>query len=251
MLRKIIEIDEEKCDGCRQCVDACHEGAIKIVNGKAKLVSDHYCDGLGDCIGECPQGAITIIEREADAYDEEAVKIHLEEKDIPVKEDKIAPLACGCPGTALRSFDAKTPAPKKQEVSSCCQSTSNPCRLGQFPVQLMLIPPTAPFLQDADLLICADCVPFSVGDFHNRYLAGRAIVVGCPKLDDLPHYEEKFEAIFRQAKPRRITVLRMEVPCCSGLGNAAIRARDKVTPAIPLEVVVIGLQGEELSRNPM
>lgn len=239
MRRKIIEIDEEKCDGCGLCVEACHEGAIRLIDGKARLVGDSYCDGLGDCLGECPQGAIAIIEREADAYDEEAVQARMAPKTAKPSPAN-APLPCGCPGTALRSFKSDL-GPKSGPAPSS--------RLGQWPVQLKLIPPTAPFLQDADILLCADCVPFSVGDFHDRYLAGRALLVGCPKLDDLAYYEEKLEAIFREAAPRRITVLRMEVPCCSGLANAAIRARHAAAPHVPLEVVIIGLQGEELGRE--
>ncbi|HEY9766006.1 MAG TPA: 4Fe-4S binding protein, partial [Chroococcales cyanobacterium] len=202
MLRKIIRIDEEKCNGCGLCIPNCHEGAIKIVNGKAKLVSDAHCDGLGACLGHCPQDALTVEERVADAFDEEVVQ-----RDL-----------------------------SKKEKSENAENTENPeSQLSHWPVQLRLVPPAAPFLQGSDLLICADCVPFAVPDFHSRYLAGRAVLVGCPKLDDLEHYREKLKAVFAEAKPGRVTVLRMEVPCCGGLAQAVMEARDRVIPDTPLE----------------
>ena len=170
--RKIIKIDEDKCDGCELCVTACHEGAIQIVDGKAKLVSEVYCDGLGDCLSECPQDAITIEERDAQPFDEEAVKEHLAQKSTPQKAPSHPPIGGGCPGAALRSFKADTTPPSSKmetEVSS---------QLSHWPVQLKLVPPSAPFLKGKDLLVCADCVPFAVPDFHTRYLAGKAVLVG-------------------------------------------------------------------------
>ncbi|OFZ82723.1 MAG: hypothetical protein A2583_05110 [Bdellovibrionales bacterium RIFOXYD1_FULL_53_11] len=219
--RKIIKIDEDKCDGCGICANACHEGAIKIIGGKAKLVRESHCDGLGACIGHCPLDAITIEEREADAFDEAP-----------------DPLPCGCPGTAMRSL--KPPAPDTSQ-RSCCNE--QPSSLGHWPVQLKLVPVHAPFLKNADLLVCADCVPFAVADFHPRYLEGRSVLVGCPKLDDLGFYKEKLKQVFAAANPSRITVLRMEVPCCGGIAHAAIEARNLVTPGIPLEVHMIGVDG--------
>jgi ferredoxin len=236
--RDIIEIDEEKCDGCGDCVVACAEGAIQIIDGKARLVSDVYCDGLGACVGDCPQGALTVMKREAPDFDEAAVEKHLSRG----AGAKASPLPCptgggGCPSSVMRTMTPQADAgagPLPLPGSS---------QLGHWPVQLMLVPPQAPFLQGADLLICADCVPFTVPDFHSRYLQGRAVVVGCPKLDDLSLYYEKFKAIFAQAKPERITVLRMEVPCCGGIAGAVIRARGETAPETPLSVHTIGIQG--------
>ncbi|MDH4157076.1 MAG: 4Fe-4S binding protein [candidate division Zixibacteria bacterium] len=233
-VRNIIHIDEERCDGCGDCITACAEGALRLVNGKAKLVSDTYCDGLGACIGNCPQGAITIEQREAPAYDEIAVEKHLAAQ----RKSPAAPATIhhACPGSAARSFTRPDRA-HRMTAGPAAQS-----QLGQWPVQLMLVPPHAPYLQGADLLVCADCVPFAVPDFHDRYLAGRAVLVGCPKLDDLNFYYQKLLQIFAQARPSRITVLKMEVPCCGGLAQAAISARDETAPDIPLEIHTIGIR---------
>jgi Pyruvate/2-oxoacid:ferredoxin oxidoreductase delta subunit len=242
-MRKIVKIDEEKCDGCGLCVPACAEGAIQIIDGKAKLVSDTYCDGLGACLGECPQDAISIIEREASEFDQKAVERHLtamKSGDTASAERSTAreePACPSCAGAAIQQFSrhaAERPSPGEAPAKSL---------LGHWPVQLMLVPPHAPFLKNADLLICADCVPFTVPDFHNRYLAGRAVLVGCPKLDDLNHYFNKFKAIFAEAAPRSITVLRMEVPCCGGIAQAVLQARNETAPGIPVEVHTIGIQG--------
>ena len=227
--RLIVKIDEHKCDGCGQCVPACAEGALQIIDGKARLVSDIYCDGLGACLGECPKGALTVEQREAEAFDEAAVKRHL------AQQEKKAPLACGCPGSALRSFAAQGTSAKEPDADQ-------PSGLSHWPVQLMLVPPDAPFLREADILVCADCVPFAVPDFHARYLAGCVVLVGCPKLDDLGHYEEKLKAIFKQANPRSITVLRMEVPCCGAMAHVVTEARNQAVPECPLEIQVIGIQ---------
>lgn len=240
-VRKIIVIDEEKCDGCGDCVAACAEGAIKIIDGKAKLISDTYCDGLGVCLGDCHLGAITIVEREAVAFDEAAVAVHLARQKMAMP---IAPPSGGCPGSAMRQFDgppkvANPPAPAAQSGSQPVY----PSLLNHWPIQLMLVPPGAPFLQGADLVVCADCVPFTVPDFHARYLNGRAVLIGCPKLDDLNFYFEKLQAIFGQAQPSRITVLRMEVPCCGGIADAAIQARERAAGQVPLEVHTIGVRG--------
>jgi Pyruvate/2-oxoacid:ferredoxin oxidoreductase delta subunit len=249
-LRKIVKIDEEKCDGCGLCVPACAEGAIQIIDGKAKLVSDTYCDGLGACLGECPQDAISIIEREAAEFDEMAVEWHLADmqqdvsasaKDSSMREEPACP---SCAGAAVRQF---TPATNELSPDRTGRPSSGKTQeaslLGHWPVQLMLVPPHAPFLKNADLLICADCVPFTVPDFHRRYLAGRAVLVGCPKLDDLNFYFDKLKAIFAEAAPRKITVLRMEVPCCGGIAQAALQARNEAAPETPMEVHTIGIQG--------
>jgi len=245
-IRKIIRIDEEKCDGCGECVTACAEGAIALIDGKAKLVSETYCDGLGACLGDCPQGAISIEEREAAEFDETAVAEHL----TGMKTEPASPLPSahgsrhahgGCPGAALQTLQRR---PAQNSSMAWNTGTSAQSQLGQWPVQLMLVPPHVPFLKGADILICADCVPFAVPDFHQRYLAGRAVLVGCPKLDDLQHYYEKLQEIFATAKPRRITVLRMEVPCCGGIGQAAVQARNLTMRNIPLEIHTIGIRGE-------
>jgi Fe-S-cluster-containing hydrogenase component 2 len=235
-VRKVVEIDEEKCDGCGLCATACHEGAIQIVGGKAKLISESYCDGLGDCLGECPQGAITIIEREADDYDQAAVDSHLAANAAKAATTKRA--GGGCPGAAVSTFE---PAHAPD-----ADATERPSRLEQWPVQLNLVPTNAPFLVGADLLISADCVPYAAAGFHERYLSGKALLVGCPKFDDAQHYYDKLKAMFAQSRPRSITVLRMVVPCCGGLTNIVTRARNETVPETGLKVVTIGIRGEEL-----
>lgn len=234
MRRKIIEIDRGKCDGCGQCIRACHEGALALIGGKAKLVKDSFCDGLGACIGECPQGALTIIERDAPEFDEAAVVAARPADALPVIQKK-GP-AHRCPGSAMRSLEPAHPAPGTLEEPP-------PSALGQWPVQLMLVPPHAPFLQGADLLVCADCVPFAVPDFHARYLSGRAVVVGCPKLDDLSHYARKLKAIVQQARPRSLTIVRMEVPCCRGLAQVAVEAALESNTPISVEEHIVGVRG--------
>ena len=237
--RKIIEIDEAKCDGCGLCISACAEGALKLVDGKARVVSDTFCDGLGACLGECPQGALKIIERDAPEFDETAVEVHLAGRPGPQPLSvPQAPTPGGCPGTAVRQF-----TPPIAPGARPFQTGDVPTKLGQWPVQLMLVPPHAPFLREVDLLVCADCVPFAVADFHQRYLDGRVVVVACPKLDDLQHYLEKLTQMFAIARPSRITVLKMEVPCCGGIAQAAVAARNQATPDIPLEVHTVSIQG--------
>lgn len=240
--RPLIRIDEEKCTGCGDCVTACHESAIAIVDGKAKLVREIFCDGLGACLGHCPTGALTIEEVEAEPFSEEAVARHIAAA-IPLPAPVAAhPHFGGCPGSAMRQM---TPAPAKAAVTGDAESSS----LGHWPVQLMLIPPTAPFLREADILLCADCVPFALADFHQRYLQGRAVLVGCPKLDDIAHYEQKLAAILAVAKPRRLTVLRMEVPCCGGLSRAALNAREAAGSDVTVEIHTIGIDGRIQRRD--
>lgn len=255
MLRKIITIDESKCDGCGACVPACKEGALQVIDGKARLVSEVYCDGLGACLGDCPRGAIEIVEREAPEFDIEAAERHV----AALEASKQAPAAHGCPGSAHRTLAAGShahhagggcPGSAQRMLNTAEQpprsepgAASGPSQLGHWPVQLHLVSPRAPFLQGADLLICADCVPFAVPDFHQRYLAGRAVVVGCPKLDDLDHYREKLAAIVFHAHPKSLTVLRMEVPCCGGISQAVIEARDVAAPELTVEVHTIGTEG--------
>ena len=238
--RKIIRIDEEKCDGCGICAEACHEGAIKIIDGKAKLVKDSYCDGLGDCIGPCPQDAISIEERYAEEYDEVAVQKHLEERDSSSAPPK--PVACACPGSALRELSH--PA---QAVETAV-SGNIPSRLSTWPVQITLVPPNAPFLNDSDLLIAADCVPFAFPDFHNRFIKGRIALVGCPKLDDAGYYTDKFTEIFKLNNIKSITVAYMEVPCCGGLVQLVHKALIQSGKQIPVSFVKIGIKGDILDE---
>jgi len=247
MKRKIIQIDEELCDGCGQCVPACEEGAIQIINGKARLVSEVYCDGLGACLGECPQGAIKVIEREARAFDEEAVKAHLEKQEKiqqVISEAKSACSSGGCPGTQARILK-KEPT---EDHSSSARATEAPSRLRQWPVQLHLVPPQAPFFADCDLLIAADCVLMAMGNFHEAMLKDKSVAMACPKLDDTGAYAEKLAAIFSLNNIRSITVAIMEVPCCRGLWMLVQQALTLSGCQIPVELAVISLQGEIKSR---
>ena len=226
--RRIIHIDEERCDGCGICVEACHEGAIEIVDGKARLVSDSYCDGLGDCIGPCPQDAITIEERETAPFDPKAVQTR-----------QAALGGCpggGCPGAAAMTLEG-------EKRASAGSSGSAASELSTWPVQIALIPPNAPFLRGADLLLTADCVPFALPDLHERFMRGRVTLVGCPKLDDAGAHVRKLAAIIAEAQPSSVTVLRMEVPCCGGLTRMARMAMEETAPHIPLEVHTVGVRG--------
>lgn len=232
VLRKIVKIDEAKCNGCGLCVPACAEGAIQIIDGKAKLVSETYCDGLGACLGECPQDAITIEEREAEEFNEEATAQHLEEVPSAAGE-----LPCGCPGTAVRQFG-------QQDSPEAVSATSRPSLLTHWPVQLTLVPPAAPFLQDRDLVLAADCVPFAYAGFHERFLKDHALLVACPKLDDFTAHQEKLTQILRHSRIKSLTIVHMEVPCCSGLVHMAKEAVRLSGKDIPLEDITIGIQGD-------
>lgn len=247
MERTIIRIDEARCDGCGLCVKACHEGALAIVDGKARMISETYCDGLGACIGPCPQGAITSETREAAAFDEAAVSRRQRELGLPPVPAHPAPAAHshgaggGCPGSMLRSF-----APLAPVAATPCGTISDQppaSQLGHWPIQLRLLHPGAPYLTGADLLLCADCAPFTIPDFHGRYLTGRCVAIACPKLDDAGEAVARLAAIIANAQPRRITVLRMEVPCCGGLATAAFKARELAGVPVPIEVHVAGVRG--------
>ena len=230
MIRRIIEIDEDKCVGCGLCAEACHEGAIGMVDGKAKLLRDDYCDGLGDCLPACPTGAISFVEREALAYDEAAV--------LAAKAKKKSPLPCGCPGTQSRAI---------QREEHSCPTVSSPIvsRLSQWPVQIKLVPVNAPYFNSANLLIAADCTAYAYGNFHNEFIRNRITLVGCPKLDDVD-YADKLTAILAGNDIKSVTVVRMEVPCCGGIENAVKRALIASGKMIPWSVVTISTDGKIL-----
>ena len=238
ILRKIVTIDEEKCNGCGDCVPSCAEGALQIIDGKAKLISEIYCDGLGACLGECPQGAITIEEREADEFSEEAVKHHIEQTEH-VKDE----LPCGCPSATVTQFEKPLDAGITPETITHQQSM-----LSHWPVQLTLVPPTAPFLQGADLLLVADCVPFAYADFHRRFLKDRALLVACPKLDDFSAHQQKLIDILTHSDIKSLTVVHMGVPCCSGLVHMTKQAILASSKDIPLNEITIGVRGDILSQ---
>jgi ferredoxin len=244
--RKIIEIDEDKCDGCGQCAIACAEGALKIVNGKAKVVNEVFCDGLGACIGECPQGALRIVERDAPGFDEEAVKEHLAEGE-PKKHAAHAkaatePEPCGCPSSNPMLVKAVGRHGSKEHRKGSVHIDLPP-ELTNWPIQWRLVQPAMPFFKDADVLFAADCVPFAYRDFHGKFLTGKPVVIGCPKLDDQQAYLEKLSAIVKEAGPKSLTVIRMEVPCCSGLTRLVNEAVRRSERKVPVREVVVGIQG--------
>ncbi len=230
MIRKIIEINEEMCNGCGLCADACHEDAIGMVNGKAKLLRDDYCDGLGDCLPACPTGAITFVEREAAPYDEAAVK---------AKQQKAvdAPLACGCPGTESKALHHFEPA------ETAAQTV--PTQLRQWPVQIQLAPVNAPYFEKANLLIAADCTAYAYGNFHSEFMRGKITLIGCPKLDPVD-YTEKLMEIIKQNDIKSLTIARMEVPCCGGIEMAVKNALQASGKFLPWQVVTISTDGRIL-----
>jgi len=284
VLRKIIKIDEEKCNGCGVCVPACVEGALQIIDGKARLISETYCDGLGACLGECPQGAITIEEREAEGFDEEATKQHMasevaaveplpygcsghtvQQFEAQAQAEAAEPLPCGCPGHTVQQFEAQAQAEAAESLPCGCPghtiqqfeaqaqtgaatplptAPSAKSTLGHWPVQLTLVPPGAPFLQGADLLLVADCVPFAYAGFHQDLLSEHALLVACPKLDDFQAHQQKLTQILRQSGVKSITVVHMEVPCCSGLVHMAQEAIRDSGRDIPFKEMTIGVRGE-------
>jgi NAD-dependent dihydropyrimidine dehydrogenase PreA subunit len=270
MIRKIVQIDESKCDGCGECIPSCAEGAIALVGGKARLSADALCDGLGACLGECPRGAITVIEREATEFDEAAVAAHLS------RQGRVAPIAGahaaraadapaptaparprlsvmsnepapggGCPGARAQVLPRRglTVVPGGPAARPAPSGAGAESRLGQWPVQLHLVPVTAPYFQGADLLVAADCVPFAYPGFHDDFLAGRAVVIGCPKLDDNRAYAEKLGQILARSDVRSVTVVRMEVPCCGGISMAAHQGLAASGKDLPIRDVVVGIDG--------
>jgi len=258
MIREIVHIDEEKCNGCGLCVPACAEGAIQIIDGKAKLIADNLCDGLGACLGHCPQDAIHVERREADEFDETVVEKHLKQ-NMPEKLDAFhaqgqqhapaggcpsskvvefaKPAGGGCPSARLMDLGAK-PASDPAD-----QAGQRPNELRQWPVQLHLVPPTAPFLQEADVLLAADCAPFAYPEFHRDFLKGKALLIACPKLDDTAPYVAKLAAMISESRIKSLTIVRMEVPCCGGLLALARQAMAESGREIPIETVCVGIRG--------
>ena len=235
MIRRIIQIDEDKCNGCGACANACHEGAIGMVDGKAKLLRDDYCDGIGDCLPTCPTGAITFVEREAAEYDKKAVEENMKKKEKFSHQH----IHRGCPGSALRTFN-------KNSGNLNIDNTVAPVsQLGQWPCQIKLVPVNAPYFDDADLLIAADCTAYAYANLHNEFMKGKITIIGCPKLDDTD-YSEKLESIIKTNNIKSVTIIRMEVPCCGGLENAAKSALQKSGKFIPWQVVTISVDGKKL-----
>ncbi|MCK4819516.1 4Fe-4S binding protein [bacterium] len=277
--RKMIKIDEELCTGCGECIPNCPEGALQIIDGKARIISDLFCDGLGACIGHCPEGAISIEEREAEPYDERKVmenvikqgpnviKAHLEhlkghnqdaylreaieflkekKMEVPIDEEPVhemhnePPLPCGCPSSVVQDFRVKQEC-ASEEIKPVARVES---QLRQWPVLIMLVPPNAPYLEDADLVIAADCVPFAYANFHEDFLKDRILLVGCPKFDDVEYFKRKFTDIFEVNSIRSVTYVHMEVPCCSGMINIINSAIEASGKAIPFDEVTISVKGE-------
>lgn len=247
-VREIIVIDEEKCNGCGLCVPACAEGALQIIDGKARLIRDDFCDGLGACLGHCPQGALTIEKREAPDFDEEAAMAHVQRTQKQREEQAQARSMSdnhhghgGCPGARMMHFAASADSEAGHRVDDDTSDALSALR--HWPVELSLLSPDAPYFQDADLLLCADCVPFAYRDFHSRFLDGRTVAVGCPKLDDATEYITKLATIIVRNNLRRLTIVHMEVPCCSGLVYIAKQAMEMSGKTLPVHEFTIGIDG--------
>lgn len=236
MIRKIIQIDEEKCNGCAACANACHEGAIGMVDGKAKLLRDDYCDGMGDCLPECPTGAITFVEREAKAYDEAAV---LENKKKKEEGNKAHTFGGGCPGSRVHIMQHQ----KEAETEACATNFQMSSQLANWPVQIKLAPINAPYFNSAKLLIAADCTAYAYANFHREFIRGKVALIGCPKLDNID-YSEKLTAIIQNNDIKSVTIVRMEVPCCGGLEMAAKKALQASGKFIEWQVVTISIDGK-------
>ena len=251
VLRKIIKIDDELCDGCGNCVPACAEGALEVVDGKARVIADLYCDGLGACLGECPTGALSIVERKADEFDENAEEEHLAKQTA--EAPRTMPMVSGgCPSSRLQTFaprETASPPNASQAAEQPAAFEQSESALSHWPVQIMLVPPTAPFLKNADLLVVADCVPVTYPDFHRDFLKGKAVMMGCPKFDDAQHYIEKFSQICKVSGIKSITNVVMEVPCCSALPMIVQKGMQLSGVTIPMEEVVISTRGKILERR--
>ena len=252
MKRNIVRIDEGKCNGCGLCVSACHEGALQLIDGKARLISESYCDGLGACLPECPTGAILIEERDADAFDEEAVKqaqATAVTGNAPQAATVPGTLACGCPGTHARAIERKA-APARRSIATAPAASPGAAlesELRQWPVQIRLVPVSAPYFDNAHVLVAADCTAYAYAGIHNDFIRNRVTLIGCPKLDD-EDYAEKLTAIFKDHEIRSVTVLRMEVPCCGGIASAVKRALVASGKMIPWRIATVATDGSILDE---
>ncbi|MCI5119984.1 MAG: 4Fe-4S ferredoxin [Candidatus Electrothrix sp. AUS4] len=243
MKRKIIEINEELCTGCGECVPNCAEGSLQIIYGKARLVADKLCDGLGACLGHCPTGALQIIEREADAFDEEAVEVFLAEQ----KKQQEKPVGGGCPSAQLKTFPQSSPCQTANEPSS--QAGSGLSQLSHWPVQIRLVPPTAPFLENCDLLIAADCTAVAYPGLQQDFLQGRVVMMGCPKFDDQQLYVDRFTELFKTRQLNSVTILIMEVPCCSAMLQIVKKAYKDAGAEVPVRQAVVSTQGQLIDER--
>jgi Fe-S-cluster-containing hydrogenase component 2 len=246
VLRKIIEIDDELCDGCGQCVPSCAEGALEIVDGKARIVADKLCDGLGACMGECPTGALKIVERETDEFDEKAVEKHLTEKEKQESTEKVV-MPCGCPSTTIQTF-----VPDESFRTAHIPDAMGPegeSALSHWPVQIRLIPANAPFLKEANLLVLADCVAIAFPTLHRDLIKGKVVMMGCPKFDEVQEYVAKFADIFRIAGIKSITSVVMEVPCCAGLPGIVKKGLEASGQKIPMNEIIISTRGKVLEHT--
>ena len=240
--RKIIEIDEDKCNGCGNCVTACAEGALAIIDGKARVVNEVFCDGLGACIGDCPTDALRIIERDAPEFDEEAVKEHMVHEKHGKKEKPIGVEPCGCPSHNPMILTASQAKISRAKHGESAEAELTP-KLTNWPVQWRLVTPSMPFFKGKDILIAADCVPFAYRDFHGKFLTGKPVIIGCPKLDDAQGYLDKLTDIFRDGTPKSVTLVHMEVPCCHGLQKIVDEAVKRSGKNIPVKTTVVGIKG--------
>jgi ferredoxin len=245
--RKIVEIDEELCDGCGKCALDCAEGALEIKEGKARLIGESYCDGLGACISGCPQGAVRVIEREAGEFDPEAVERRLEQRKFAGQKHRDSfSTACGCPSARIETFAG---GPLSKEEPAHEEPGAGASELSHWPIQIRLIPPDAPFLKGADLLVVSDCAPVAYPNFHRKFVRGKAVLLGCPKFDNVQEYVRKFAEIFRVAGIRTVTVIDMEVPCCSALPAVVRKGALEAGADIPVREIVISVRGEVLRRD--
>lgn len=239
-IRNIVEIDEELCDGCGQCAIACAEGALEIRDGKARLIKESYCDGLGACLSGCPKGAVKVIERNAEEFDPEAVEEHLEVRKTQEPAEEIS-IPCGCPSSRIQTFLQGLP---DREIPGPVELDEKTSELSHWPIQIRLVPPGAPFLKGADLLVVSDCAPVAFPDFHAKFVSGKAVLLGCPKFDNAQEYIHKFSEIFRTADIRSVTVVDMEVPCCSAMPKIVQKGMEAAGKEIPMEEVVISVRGK-------
>lgn len=249
ILRKIIKIDEELCNGCGLCVPDCAEGSLQIIDGKAKLVADNLCDGLGACLGSCPTGALQIVEREAEDFSEEAVHAFLADKKKAAGKENAAPASSGPSGCPTARFQSFTPPTACQTANKPSLVTGGASALSHWPVQIRLVPPSAPFLQNADLLVAADCTAVSAPNFQADFLAGKVVMMGCPKFDDAKSYVQRFAEIIATCKLNSLTILIMEVPCCSSMVGIIRQAMEQAGKTVPVEQITLSTRGEVIAHS--